>query len=362
MKFLPVSAAALVVCASGALAGGIDRSGQGLGVIFEDGTYAEFSFGMVSPNVSGTAVPALGGFDSGDMAATYFQLGAALKHSYSNGLDVALIFDQPFGANVDYPTGTGYYAGGATATLKTSAITGVLKYTTPQNFSIYGGVRYQTLSAEASIPFVGGYTAEAEIDGRVGYLVGVAYERPDIALRVALTYNSAIDHTLTTTEFGGPSLDTEISTPQSVNLDFQTGIAADTLLFGSVRWVEWSAFNITPIAYFTATGGASLVSFDNDTISYTLGVGRRFNASLSGALTLGYEDQSGGISSNLGPTDGNFSVGLGGTYTQGQMKVTGGVRYVWIGDAQTELGATSPSANFTDNSALGVGIKVGYSF
>jgi len=39
---------------------------------------------------------------------------------------------------------------------------------------------------------------------------------------------------------------TEIKTPQSVNLEFQTGIAKVTLLFGSVRWVDWTAFNIFP--------------------------------------------------------------------------------------------------------------------
>jgi long-subunit fatty acid transport protein len=358
------TASILALGATSALAGGIDRSGQSVGIIFEQGNYIEFSLGTVSPNVSGTAIAGLGGASSGDMAASYAQLGLGYKQTLANGLEAAIIYDQPFGANVDYPTGTGYYAQGSTAELKAHAITGILKYKMPSNVSVYGGLRYQTLEATASIPFVGGYTATGERDGGVGYLVGAAWEKPEIALRVALTYNSKIKHEVTTTETGPGALvsTTDIETPQSVNLDFQSGIAANTLLFGSIRWVEWSAFDITPAVYFGATGGGSLVSYDNDTISYSLGVGRKINENWSAAVTLGYEKANGGFSSNLGPTDGNKSIGVGATYTKDNMKVTGGIRYVDIGDAQTQLGAFAPSANFNNNHALGVGMRVGFSF
>ena len=45
-----------------------------------------------------------------------------------------------------------------------------------------------------------------------------------------------ISHTFTGT--GSGSGLSEYTLPQSVNLDFQTGVAADTLVFGSVRWVD----------------------------------------------------------------------------------------------------------------------------
>jgi hypothetical protein len=41
------------------------------------------------------------------------------------------------------------------------------------------------------------------------------------------------------------------------------------------------------------------------------------------------------------------------------MKITGGVRYVEIGDATTN---PPISGNFTDNSGVGFGIKIGYTF
>ena len=368
MKKIGVSVSVLALSVSGALAGGIDRSGQSIAVIYEDGDYVEFSLGVVSPSVSGIGTvfsgAASNGVSSGDMAATYFQLGAAYKREVNENIDLAIIFDQPFGANVDYPSGS-YFANDAVADLATSAITTVVNYTTASNFSVHAGLRIQSFNAEASVPFVSDYTATADTNIGYGYLIGAAFEKPEIALRVALTYNSAIDHSLATSEtstaLGGPNTSTtEITTPQSINLEFQSGVATDTLVFGSVRWVEWSAFDITPADYFTLTGGGSLVSYANDKVAYSIGVGRRLNDTWSVAATLGYEGASGGFSANLGPTDGNFSVGLGATYTNDNMKITGGIRYVAIGDAQTTLDNANAASNFTDNNALAIGFKIGY--
>ena len=75
-------------------------------------------------------------------------------------------------------------------------------------------------------------------------------------------------------------------------------------------------------------------------------------------MSLGYEATLGGFASNLGPTDGNRSVGLGATYTSGNVKVTGGVRYIKIGDAQTTLGLGVPASDFSGNSGIAAGLKV----
>ena len=71
---------------------------------------------------------------------------------------------------------------------------------------------------------------------------------------------------------------------------------------------------------------------------------------------MGYEPSEGGIFSPLSPTDGSRSIGLGVTYTLDNMKISGGVRYVDLGNAATALGP------FPDNSAVGVGVKVGWTF
>ena len=385
MKTLLATSALAMLAAGSVFAGGIDRSGQSVSVIFEEGDYMEFSFGSVDPTVSGVQTfatpfgPAGDGSPSGDMAPSYTRLGMGYKQQLNDNLSFGLIWDQPFGADVAYPgpqANPPYYAAGSTATLSSNALTAVVKYTTDSNFSVYGGARFQNMSAEAMIPFVESYTANADQDSGTGWLVGAAWEKPEIALRVALTYNSEINHTFATSEScvstvaesalacaaDFSSTFTDVTTPESINLEFQSGIAADTLVFGSIRWVNWSDFHISPTLYGLLTEGGSLVSYDNDTVSYSIGVGRRFSDTLSGAISYGYEAAAGGFASNLGPTDGYNSITAGLTYTMDNVSITGGVSYVMIGDAQTTLNDVLASGVFEGNSALGFGIKVGMSF
>ena len=63
------------------------------------------------------------------------------------------------------------------------------------------------------------------------------------------------------------------------------------------------------------------------------------------------------MTGNLGPTDGFASVGLGAIYTKDNMKITGGVRFVDVGDATSFSGAV-----FQNNSAFAAGVQVGFQF
>jgi len=371
MKTSLTLAAAAALYTSGAIAGGVDRSGQPIGVIFEKGNYVEFSFASVNATVSGTQVlvapPSITGSPSGDMVNGHGYAGMALKFAVSDRIDLAFIYDQPFGASVTYPAGTGYFAGGSTALLSTDAFTAIGKYRFGDNFSVYGGVRQQTFSANATLAFIPGvYTGTTAQDSSTGYLIGAAYERPEIAMRVALTYNSRISHDLLTTEtvgpFAPPASIMTVETPQSINLDFQTGIAPKTLLFGGVRWVEWSEFVIAPPVYSAPTlVGAPLVSFADDTFTYSLGVGRQLNDTWAGAISVTHEPATGGLKSNLAPTDGRTSVGVGVTYRQDNMKLQAGLQHIWIGDATTSVGGI-PGGAFSGNTAVAFGLKAGFSF
>lgn len=341
--------------ATGAYAGGVERSTQSVAILFEQGRYAELSFGRFAPDVSGTVGG--GAVSSGDMAGDYNSWSLGYKMDIGDRMALAMILDQPIGANVDYPAGTGYPLGGSNAKLTSSALTALLKYKFENNVSVYGGLRYETVHGEVSLPSVGGYTLNTNYDSELGYVIGVAWEKPEIAARVALTYNSAITHSMDSVEFGvvPGTFDTEI--PQSVNLEFQTGIAKDTLLFGSIRWVDWTAFVIDPPVYPAGLG--NLVDYASDRVTYNLGIGRRFNENWSGAVTIGYEKSDGETTGNLGPSDGMKSIGLAATYTMDNMKITGGIRYVDIGDATTN---PPISGVFSGNSGVGVGIKIGYTF
>ena len=369
MKRLLLTAAALGAGTTAAHAGALDRSGQSMAVLFEKGRYGELSFGSVSPTISGVgANPSPSPFAmSGDMAPGYVQFSGAYKADLNDRLSYALIYDQPFGADVDYPLGTGYFAQGATAKLRTNALTGVLKYTTDGNVSLYGGLRLQSLSASAVVPFVSNWSATTSRDWALGYVLGAAYEKPEIALRISLTYNSKVKNKLPTMEtssgLGGPNASTtDITTPQSLNLEFQSGVAKDTLVFGSVRWVDWSNFAINPADYVLLTSGVPLVSYERDMVTYTLGVGRKLSDTWSVAASFTYEPHQGYFFGNLGPADGRKSITLAAIRTQGNTKITAGISYTMIGDAQTVAGPYAPAGVFTGNSAIAAGVKVGFTF
>ncbi|TCP42104.1 long-subunit fatty acid transport protein [Rhodovulum marinum] len=362
-----MGAAAVVACAGAASAGGVERSTQSVGILFEEGNYVELGFARVAPDVSGVQLfDALGKFagaSSGDMSDDYTTWSLGFKTDLSERISFALVIDEPIGADLTYGDLDYIYAP-STASLDSVGVTGMLRYKFDNQVSIYGGIRGVRTSGTADL--FTGYSLTTSTETDFGYLVGIAWEKPEIAARVALTYNSAITHDFDAVENGIP---TEFTTklPESVNLEFQTGIAADTLLFGSVRWVNWTQFSIDPDIY-RATAGGVFVDYESDTITYNLGVGRKFNDAWSGAITIGYEPANNDFAGNLGPTDGFTSVGLAVTHTRGNMKITAGARYVWIGDAETEAppalaGATGvPLGSFKDNTAVAFGVRVGYYF
>ncbi|MBC2835476.1 OmpP1/FadL family transporter [Paragemmobacter straminiformis] len=356
------TAALLLSTTTLAQAGGIDRSGQGIDILFAQGRTLELSYGRAQPTIEGTD---LASTSTGDVAGNYSQIGMAYKADLTDKLSYAVILDQPFGADILY--GGGLFLPGTTAQAQSHAATVLLRYKLSDNFAVHGGLRAQ--KADAYIALGGfayngvglnGYNVTLDDDVGYGYTLGASYEMPEIALRVALTYNSEITHDFDTTEvvpgFGTVSSTTEVSTPQSLNLDAQSGIAADTLLFGQIRWVQWSTLEIAPLML----GGASLVTLD-DTVTYTLGVGHKFNDAWSGAASLSYERPIDPAVSPLAPTDGRRGVTLAAIYTHENMKVTTALNYTKIGDAVASIGGTG-IASMSGNSVLGVGVKLGFQF
>jgi hypothetical protein len=58
-----------------------------------------------------------------------------------------------------------------------------------------------------------------------------------------------------------------------------------------------------------------------------------------------------------------MGVALGASYRTGPVELSGGVRYTWLGDAKPETGTPDVArANFSDNDAVSVGLKLGYYF
>ncbi|MGR3419776.1 MAG: OmpP1/FadL family transporter [Paracoccus sp. (in: a-proteobacteria)] len=383
MKIALSGMAALMLGAAPLMAGGIERAPQSLVPLFEGGNYAELSFGGVDPTVEGTDVA---GFPLGDVAQGYGFAGLAYKHQFTPNLSGAIIFEQPFGADIRYPSfadGGSLLLGDTLARVDSTTFTALARYKFQNNFSMHGGFRGSRADGEVRLNGLAygplsGYAVDLDADTGIGYVAGVAWERPDIAARVSLTYNSEIEHDFDTTESGplidpdgpGPapalplldaSSSTTVSTPESWNLDFQTGVAADTLVFGSIRWVEWSAFRVDP-QQLVAVTGAGLVELENTT-TYTLGVGRAFTAAWSGSASFTFEKEGDDLVSPLAPTNGRKGITLAAIYSQGPIKVTTGINYTRLGDASPETGTPDVQrASTEDGDAWGVGVRIGYHF
>ena len=353
-------------------AGGLDRSGQSISAFLQSGNYAEAGISVLDPDVQGKD---LAGNKVSDMAEDYYFPTAAIKIQATDKISLGLLYDQPFGADSQYPADTQSFSDrgeGTSVEVRTNNITALIGYQPNENWNVYAGPVYQTVKANVSLRgaaygALSGYDIKLKEEDAYGWLAGFAYSIPEIALKAAVTYRSEIKHEVETSEsfaFGllrPASTTTEVTTPQSVNLDLQTGIAQDTLAFANIRWVHWDQFAVTPDV-LKAKSNNSLIDYSDDQWSATVGLGRKFNAKWSGTAAIGWDSGAGNPVTTLGPTEGYWSVGLGGQYSPAENYfIAGGVKYFWLGDAQAQTGG-KVAGNFEDNTAIGYGMKIGYRF
>ena len=368
----------LAVLGTQAAAGGLERTIPRLDPLFEKGSeesgrYLEFSLALATPELSGDGGALSAEFGgpapitgtTGDLLEGFANLGAAYKARINDSLSYALIFDQPIGASTAYPVGTSpspidaqNIYGGSSANVESFRLSTILAYNPHKNFKLYAGPVVQSISADATVSFLG-YNIEAGQAYGVGYLAGAAYELEKYAVRVALTYRSAIEHNFDSVETVGTAVidsDTVIETPQSLTLDFQTGIAPKTLLFGQVHWVDWSEFEIAPPNYpLLATLGRPLVAYEEDWITYTLGVGRQFTDTWGGRLAVTWEPQTNTEVTSLGPVDGRWQIAAGVGYEDTRVKIAAGLSYSFLGDGRNVL-----ETDFSDGTALGAAVRFGF--
>ncbi|MFV0292339.1 MAG: OmpP1/FadL family transporter [Paracoccus sp. (in: a-proteobacteria)] len=375
MKKAIIGAVAVLATSAPAFSAGVERSTQSIGILFEEGNYAEFSAQVTNPNIDGTDIM---GFRTKGVAEDFNTVGLAYKHQFSPALSAALIIEHPYGADIDYPVqadGGSIMLGGTKANVESAHISGILRYKFNDSFGVHGGLRVTKASGDITLnglayggappTGVSSYRAKMQDDTAVGWLAGISWERPDIAARVALTYYSEIEHDFKTTErFGALTVNqgtTTVKTPKQIALDFQTGVAANTLVFGQIRRIYWSDFRVDP-PFFTSKVPSGLVNLEDST-TYTLGVGYRFNEQWSGSAAITYEPEGDDLVSPLAPVNGQLGLTLAGVYTQDNWKITGGINYTKLGDSKPETGdPDTVRADMTDNSAVSLGLRIGYRF
>lgn len=265
-------------------------------------------------------------------------------------------------------------SGATNVSISSQNFTGLLgvKLGEKKNIQIYGGPTIQRLEGDVHLrgnayKAASGYDANITRDTAYGWMAGIAYLKPEIALKAALTYRSEIDHDVTLTEnfpaLGAAGVGTNeitITTPKSVNLDFQTGINPTTLLTAKARWVPWSDFAIKPTIYGKASG-LNLVSYDDDAWTAEVGLGKKLSPQLAISGAVGYDSGAGNPITSLGPVEGNWNVGLGAKYNlTPEWAVSGGVKYLMFGDAKAKLPDGSIVGDFQDNDGWVYGVRLSY--
>ncbi len=281
--------------------------------------------------------------------------------------------------------------------VRSESLTGILgmKFGANKEFQVYGGPVAQRIRADTKLRGLAygpatGYTSTSNPDTDYGYIAGISYSKPEIALKAALTYRSEIDHDITVAETyplagiralaagatpeqaadaANRTSKSELTTPKSVNFDFQTGINPTTLATAKVRWVPWSDFVITPPLYNDVSklnplygpDGLNLVEYDDDQWQVELGLAKRVAPALAISGTVGWDSGAGDPTTSLGPVEGYYSVGLGAKYNVTEnWAVSAGGKYLWFGDAQGRLPTGKIVGDFEDNNGYILGLKLSY--
>jgi long-subunit fatty acid transport protein len=279
-------------------------------------------------------------------------------------------------------------AGGATSSygpkvdLVSDSIAILSRYSFSESFSATAGVRYDEFKASnADIFGLSIYSATAAAtsgtaiqkaqagaaaaddrtppsvssDSDVVPIASVAFEKPEIALRAELVYQGKSSVSMQTT-CGLSACATDQSTgglAEYLTLNFQTGIAEDTLLFGSIHKGKWSASQLS-----VADNDASTpTSAFKDSTEYSLGLGRKFTDNVSGSISYNWEPEGSSTTTSLFTVNNGYKgVSLGVKYAVENFEIAAGYNYTKLGDV-TYTGAPANNS-LTDNTVSALGAKV----
>jgi opacity protein-like surface antigen len=236
----------------------------------------------------------------------------------------------------------------------------VANYKLSEGLDVFGGVKFSAGSAAGNVLANPHGDLNASEGTATSPVIGVSYSIPDIALRVSATYQGKAEtsHKTTRTYNGVTETlkPTTAALPESLTLDFQTGVAKDTLVFGSIHRARWGG------AHIFFDGAAEPKTTWTDSTTYSLGVGRKIDENWAVSASFNYEEgtESAGTSL-LSTTNGVRGVTLGARYTTGNITVSLGANYSEFGD-KTVTASPLGVGKFSNNSMTSVGLKLGFSF
>lgn len=355
-----LTAAAFAALATTAQAGGYSRGEADTDILFESGDFI-FRAGAtyVSPRRTFKTTGAAGAANNdGVYTNDYWIPSVAAKISVSENFACALTYTQPFGADATYGNDvrglqvkpysdkgfeTNEY--GATCDVKFDAGAGKIH--------LLGGIFLQDFTYDAVVqpafsPLQGKF--HLQDDSAFGYRIGVAYEITEYALRVSLMYRSKVKHEADegyldmTALGGGRASATGYGTlPQSLKLAVQSGVAPGWLVYGSVKWTDWSvldSLNYNIAAPPMAGGGPGKDIYNwKDGWTIQAGVAHVFNEKLTGTVNLTWDS---GVSTGADIHEASVTLGAGvlAKLGPGDLRFGAGITHMSTGSQSVAKGAT----------------------
>ena len=389
----------ILFAASQATAGGWEASKLDTSFMYHEGGFTEFSYGSLDYNVKANATnngatlgvtdhktaksqtrPAFSlkmGFGDFDFGVSSFTSGSIqMQGGAGKIIDPEIAFSGDLKPTAAQPAGATFVPD-ADATLNTMSFIG--KYNVSENFGVIIGASENSLAKTKITTILGTYDVKAK--SAMGSIMGVVYSQPDIAMRVELLVQpkSTIkaDSSYTEATGGGNSADewtaaaggvssdasftTTLSRPETITLNFQSGIAADTLLYGSIHKAAWKSAQITAA---TDSALTTVTSAFTDTTALSLGVARKINDQLALTASFSSEDGGGKTSKSLfTQSNGSQGISLGARYTVDNIIISGGYNYTNVGDVTvTDSTGALQQAVYKNNSVSALGFKIGFSF
>jgi long-subunit fatty acid transport protein len=386
MKIYLLATSSLMISGSLALAGGYELQTLDTSAMYEDGSFVSLSYASINSDLKGkdaggTKVKTLKDQTLTNLAfkTQVGDFGLGLTTYRSGAIQMNGSSNSTFTGN----SIAGNYIPSANAELNTTAF--LVNYNLNDSFSVIGGIKNNALNSFNLTSIYGSYDVSSKSNS--AYVVGSAFENPDIALRAEIllqpsskikttgTYTSAAVDFPTAIENMGytdipagvtGSFAATLNTPEMITLNFQSGIAADTLITGSIHQAKWksSQVNVDVSTVVPAINTAAAVSSDfSDSTKYSIGLARKFSSSLSGSVSYNQEVGSGSTStSTFTMSNGSKSLNLGFRYSFEQANLSVGVSQTMFNDVTVDANALTSPIEYKNNTATTVGIKLSTNF
>lgn len=320
----------LVLISTSALAGGFNRGSANLDGLFGDKATLNTGVTYVSPGRSyskvtglkvqgGIVVPLTGGTGeiSQDFTVPYFSIGA----HFGENTNCVGSYAKPYGAHTINNGDVIYHQ--KEQKLDTNEYGFTCSYgmdLSKGNLKLIGGVFYEELEFSQSRSFTEafGVVGDSTINVSshdIGYRLGIGYEIPEYALKASLIYRSETEHNVRGT-FGNTPFATlavaggtpaaiagaiyganmsataygNVTMPKNLELKLQSGINKTTLVYGSVKWTDWSVLKEVDLYdSYSNLEFTDVKLYFRDGLTITAGVAKRISEQLALTTSLTWD-------------------------------------------------------------------------